>query len=286
MNEYVFLNDRLVNSDQAQISIYDAGLLHGIGLFETMRSYRGKVFRLEDHLSRLFNSAETLGIKISQDRSAITAAIYTLLEANNFQDGRLRLTLTRGSIKEVSDDNPSPSVLFITAAAMQPYPQEFYRKGMTVTFCDYKQNPDDPTTSHKTLNFFARLLALQQAQAKHAGESLWFTPTNRLAEGCISNVFLVSDNTLVTPPLDTAILPGITRRVVLELARDNDIDLREGPLVINDVMKASEVFLTNSIMELMPVCRVERHAVGTEKPGPIYKKLHELYRESVEAQCP
>jgi len=121
-------------------------------------------------------------------------------------------------------------------------------------------------------------LLRQQAQQKQAGEALWFTPANRLAEGCISNLFLVLKDVLLTPVLETPVLPGIARKVVLELARDNNIECEERELFIKDLLDASEIFLTNSIMELMPVCQVEAHKVADGKPGPVYRKLHHLYQ--------
>lgn len=281
MTEYVFLNDSLVESQQAHVGIHDAGLLHGVGLFETMRSYRGRVFGLAEHLDRLFNSAATLGIPVTQSPADLTEAIQSLLEANHLQDARLRLTVTGGNIKTPADQ-PAQNTLFITAAAIEPYPADFYRRGMTVIASPYKQNPQEPTAGHKTVNYLQRLLALRQAQSQHAGEALWFTPDNRLAEACISNVFIVQQDELLTPPLETGILPGIIRKFVLDVAAKNNIKSHERNIFIKDLLAASEIFLTNSIMELMPVCRLERHAVGKEKPGPIYKKLHELYRQAAQ----
>jgi branched-chain amino acid aminotransferase len=284
MSEFVFFNDGLAAAEDAQVSIYDAGLLHGVGLFETMRSYEGVIFRLEDHLERMFHSAEELGFIVTQKREEVAGWLDVLLEANDLRDARIRLTMTRGSLREVSEDNPGQSVMFATASAMTPYPPELFRRGMTVIVSETKQNPTDPTARHKTLNYFSRLVALQEAQKKQAGEAIWMTTNNHLAEGSISNVFLIKDEKVLTPPLDTPVLAGITRKVVLELAEENEMESSEQRLVIQDLLEADEVFLTNSIMELMPVCRIERHAVGKEKPGPIYTKLHDLYRQAVEEE--
>lgn len=282
MSEYVYLDEGLVDSAEAQVSVHDAGLLHGVGLFETMRSYNGRVFRLGDHLDRLFSSAEVLGLTITQSRQEMTDAIAELLEANGLgDDARLRLTVTRGNTSNITDDTVPHSTMVITAAGLVGYPLELYRHGMMVIISDYKQNPADPIGGHKTINFFPRLIALQQAQQKKAGEALWFTTNNRLAEGCISNVFIVQDDMLLTPPLDTPVLGGITRKVVLELARKNKIECQERELVVKDLLSASEVILTNSIMELMPVCHIEAHKVGDEKPGAVYRKLHDLYKQAV-----
>lgn len=285
MTEVVFLNDRLVNTDEASISAHDAGFLHGVGLFETMRSYKGTVFRLEDHIDRLLGSAQALQIPLSQTRSEMIMAVMSVMDANHLREARLRLTASRGSLRQVGPDSTPMSTLLVTGTPLEPYPPELYAKGMTAAITDYKQNPFDPTAGHKTTNYLPRLLALQQAKAKGAGEALWFTTSNYLAEGSISNVFIVFDGKLLTPPLTTPVLPGIARKVVMELAQQHHIKCLEQPLVIKELLGASEVFITNSIMELMPVCRVERHSVGDERPGPIYKQLHDLYRQTVTESC-
>lgn len=280
LREKVFLNNTLVDSSDAQISVHDSGLLHGVGLFETMRTYDGRVFGMHDHLDRLFTSAAALKIPVTQSREEIIAGMNEVLKANGLTDARLRLTVTPGNMLNFDQDKGPESTLIITTSKLQPYPAEYYEKGMTVIISKYKQNPDDATCGHKTLNYLPRLLALQQAQTAQAGEALFFTTANHLAEGCISNVFLVSKQTLITPPLETPVLAGVTRSKVIELAHDCDIDIEVRPGVIKDLLDADEVFLTNSIMELMPVGRIERHPVTNEKPGPIYQTLSEAYKEA------
>lgn len=273
----VYLNDKLVNGAAASVSIYDAGLLHGVGLFETMRAYGGKVFCLEEHLSRLFASVEKLELPVTQRREEMAEAIDQALRANKLTEARVRLTVTSGTILSAEQNRPLQSTLIVTAGQFVPYPSEYYQRGMTVVISPFKQNGEEATAGHKTLNYFPRLRALQVAQKAAAGEALFFTTTNRLAEGCYSNVFLVKDGTLITPSLDTPVLPGIVRQKVIELARENDIEVVERECVIDDVMGAEEIFLTNSIMELMPVGRIERHAVGRERPGPVYQQLRDAY---------
>jgi len=280
MSEKAFINDGLVECDQAQISIHDTAFLHGVGLFETMRAYQGKVFRLAEHLDRLFASAKKLKLTIAQSRGVMVKAVDALIDANGLTEARVRLTVSAGSVREVIQENAHPiSSLIVTAAEVQPYPQSSYQSGITVIISRYKQNPDDPTVGHKTLNFFPRMLGLGEAHAIRAGEALWFTTTNRLAEGCISNVFLVKDGVLLTPPVDTPVLPGIARKVVLELAKEFGIETHERECVVKDLLGADEVFLTNSIMEVMPVCHIEKHQVGSGIPGSLTKKLHDGYRQ-------
>jgi len=277
--EKVFLNDKLVDADKAFISAADSGFLYGAGLFETMRSYNGVVFALDDHLDRLFFSAGRLSINNNYDRKYITDAIYKLLEANKLTDARLRLTLTSGPMAE--PDRPRQATLLITAAKLTPYPAEYYKKGVLVVLCGFKQNPDDPTYGHKTTNYFARIIALNLARQKRATEAIWFTVDNRLAEGCISNVFLVKDSTLYTPPIETPVLAGVARKTVCQIAIKNSIELVEKDLYIDDLLNADEVFITNVIMQILPVSKIEKHTVGEGKVGPVTKKLQKYFDEVI-----
>ncbi|MFC1738988.1 aminotransferase class IV [Planctomycetota bacterium] len=283
MAEKVFLNDKLVDKETAFVSVGDSGLLYGAGLFETMRSYNGVVFKLKDHLDRLFHSAGVLAIENQYDKKFLTDAIYELLEANKLTDARLRLTLTGGSLSQT--DETRKATLLITATKLQPYPPEYYKKGILVVLCPYRQNPAEPTCAHKTTNYFARMLALKSAHAKRAAEALWFTTDNRLAEGCISNVFLVKDSALYTPTLQTPVLPGIARKTVCRIAQEKTIELTEKDLSIDDLLAADEIFLTNSIMQIMPVNAMEKHTVGDGKVGPVTKNLMKYYDESVKREC-
>ena len=283
MSEKVFLNDRLIDSDKACISVTDSGFLYGAGLFETMRSHNGVVFALADHLDRLFFSARSLSINNPYEKGYITDAVYKLLAANKLTDARLRLTLTNGPMVEAEQDRKS--TLLITATKFRPYPPEYYRNGVLVILCPFRQNPDEPTCGHKTTNYYSRMIALNMAHQRRAAEALWFTTGNHLAEGCISNVFLVKDSVLYTPPVETPVLAGVARKTVCQLALKNSIELIEKDLTIDDALGADEIFLTNVIMQVMPITRVEKHTVGDGKVGPIVKKLQRSFAELVENEC-
>ncbi|GAH58364.1 unnamed protein product, partial [marine sediment metagenome] len=232
MPEKVFLNDKLVDINKACISVTDSGFLYGAGLFETMRSYDGVVFALKDHLDRLFFSAGCLSINNPYNRKYLTDAIYKVLQANKLTDARLRLTLTNGPMSE-SEEHRKPTLL-ITATKLRPYPAEYYKKGIMVVLCPFRQNPNEPTCGHKTTSYFSRMIALNSAHQKRASEALWFTTDNRLAEGCISNVFLVKDSVLYTPSIETPILAGVLRKTVCQIAIKNSIKLVEKDLCIDD----------------------------------------------------
>jgi branched-chain amino acid aminotransferase len=283
MSGKVFLNDGLIEADDAHLSVSDSGFLYGAGLFETMRCRNGVVFRLQDHLDRLFASATALSIVHPYKKEYITESVYAVLDANELVDARLRLTLTGGPPTGPAEDG-TPTLL-ITATTFQPYPDEYYRAGVTVVLCPFRQSGAEPTCGHKTTSYFSRLLALNLAHHKRAAEALWFTTDNRLAEGCVSNVFLVKDAVLYTPPIETPVLPGIARKTVAESARQASIELVEKDLVIADVLEAQEAFLTNVIMEILPVVRVEKHTVGTGEVGPTTKKLRERFQQTVEQRC-
>ena len=231
----VWLNGSMIDEAQASVSVRDTGLLHAAGAFTTMRSYGGRVFRAAEHLTRLRALCEALSIPFPYTDDALSSAMSDLLAKNAAPDARLRLTLTRGSAQE----DPAhglrlvPTVL-LSAVAIEPYPAEYYQRGMTVILLDQqKLNPYDLQAGHKTLNYFSRLAALRDANAKAAGEALWFNVHNYLESGSISNVFIAKNGELITPPtpadlLDSAVaqltaypksavLPGITRQAVLDL---------------------------------------------------------------------
>jgi len=282
MTEKVFLNGKLVDIDKACISVTDSGFLYGAGLFETMRSYNGVVFSLKDHLDRLFFSAGALSIK-TYDRKYITDAIYKVLKANKLTDARLRLTITAGPMSE-SEEERKPTLL-IAATKLQPYPVEYYKKGVLLVLCPFRQNTAEPVYGHKTTSYFSRMIGLQLAHQKRAAEALWFTVDNRLAEGCISNVFLVKDSALCTPPIGTPVLAGVARKTICQIAFKNSIELVEKSLYISDVLEADEIFLTNVIMQVMPVRAVEKHTVGDGKPGAETKKLQKYFDDFIKSEC-
>jgi branched-chain amino acid aminotransferase len=283
MKEKVFLNDKLVDIDKACISVTDSGFLYGAGLFETMRSHNGVVFALMDHLDRLFASADVLSISNPYDREYVTDAINEVLRVNKLTDARLRLTLTSGPMAESEEQRKS--TLLITAAKFRSYPPEYYKKGVMAVLCPFKQNPIDPASGRKTTSYFSRMIALNLAHQKRAAEAIWFTVDNRLAEGCISNVFLVKDSELFTPPINTPVLPGVARKTVCQLALKDSIKFIEKDLTIDDLLGADEVFLTNVIMQVMPITKVEKHTVGDGQVGPVSKKLRKLFDQLVKSEC-
>lgn len=298
---FAWINGSFVDEDSATVSVRDTGLLHAAGVFTTMRAYAGRPFMLDRHLRRLRDSCEALFVPLQQKDAALAAAATELLSRNELADARMRLTVTRGraTVDPLHGTRLEPTVL-MTAAALEPYPQEYYLKGMTVIALDeQKLNPYDLQAGHKTLNYFSRLAALREANRRGAGEALWFNVHNYLQSGSITNVFVVAGGELHTPPTNeelreeavraataypkSNVLPGVTRSAIFDLAAEAGIVVRKRSLTIADLLDADEAFVTNSNMGLMPVCRVERKAIGRDEPGPITRRLMEVYAELVRA---
>lgn len=281
----VCLNGAFVSAADARVSVFDGGFLHGAGLFETMRAENGTVFRLESHVARLRRSAERLLRPIERSQLPDAALCRELLHRNELSSARLRLTVTSGELHgDGGEDEPRLTVC-LTAARLAGYPAAHYEQGIAVNLATARTTPTDPLAGHKCTSYLPRLLGLREARRARCVESLWFTTTNHLAEGCVSNVFLVQRGALRTPPLSTPVLPGIARGVVIELAKEFEVEVGESVLGIEDLLGAEEVFLTNAIMQVMPVVRVERHDVGDGRVGAVARRFLEGYRSRVRREC-
>lgn len=289
----IWLNESFVEDEAASISPRDAGLLHAAGVFTTMRAYAGKVFRLEQHLKRLRGSCKSLAIPLPYSDEQLIKAVGELLVKNELGNARLRLTVTRGHLAGADRPGEVVPMVLLTGAELVPYPEDYYRDGMTAAVEDkQKLNPYDVQAGHKTLNYFSRLAALRTANQRGAGEAMMFDVHNYLQSGAISNVFVVREGMLLTPPTQeemtegmpyprSAVLPGVTRTAVLELARAEGIEIRGAAIPIDALLGAEELFITNSIMGVMPVCRIERKGIGEEKPGPVTRRLMEAYEGEI-----
>ena len=294
-----WLNGQFIDDDAPAITLKDTGLLHAAGVFTTMRAYGGHVFRLTRHLQRLRTSCEALFVPLQHADADLAGAVDELLARNNLKQARLRLTVTRGQSSQdpLHGQHLAPNC-FLTATELTPYPAEYYAQGMLVVINDeQKLNPYDIQAGHKTLNYFSRLTAMRQATRQGAGEALWFNVHNYLQSGSVSNVFLVKDAALITPPPPadlrdpaiaqacpyprSAVLPGITRQTILDLAEANHIPARIEAINIDHVLSADEVFLTNSAMQVMPVAQIEKHSVGDGTVGEITRRLMTLFDQEV-----
>lgn len=297
----VWLNGAWIPRDDARISVFDAGFQHGVGLFETMHARNGVVFRLADHLERLAGSARELGLSERLRREPLAEAVIATFDRSGLESARIRLTISGGDLNLLASGASAqhdPTIL-IVAQPPTRYPEELFARGVRVLVADARANPLDPTAGHKTLWYWPRLSALQTAAAKGASEALWFSVTNHLAGGCVSNAMLVKDGSIQTPiargeeakgSLRSPVLPGITRRAILDLAEREGIAVERRMLTIDDVLSADELFLTNSSWGVLPVVAVEQAQIGGGggsgggggEPGPITLRLRAAWTDLVE----
>jgi len=285
--ETVYLNGSLVPRSQARVSVFDYGFLYGYALFETMRAYNGRIFLLERHLKRLRDSAATIGLGSRLAEVDLGKACNDTLKTNNLPDARLRLTVSRGEAGSFPgpDTDAVPTVL-VTATSYQGLSDRIYNEGFKVGISSLRRCSRTPLSRLKSANYLVSVLAKRETEAAGLDESLLLNERDLITEGSISNVFFVGRSGLVTPPVDSGILPGITRGVVLELARNLKINASEIDIKIADLAQFNEAFLTNSIMEIMPLVEVRDSSgkiiiIGSGKPGAVTQRLMTAYREMV-----
>ncbi len=279
---FVYLNNKVVPASEARISVFDHGFLYGDGIYETMRAYKGSVFMLDEHIQRLRRSASFLGLKIFPNNKKIKSAIYKTLNANSLRNAYVRLTVSRGEGPIGLDPALCKKPTFIVIAKkFKEYPGLYYEGGIKLITSSVRRNLKEALNPQiKSLNFLNNILAKIEAKKKGAYEALMLNAGGHLAEGTISNIFFVRDDVLCTPSVDCGILDGITRNIILDLAQKNNVKIKEGKFKKENLYDASEVFITNTTMEVMPVCSVDKvqYEVGT-----ITKLLHREYKEQIKA---
>lgn len=278
----IYLNGQLVPAESATVSVQDAGFQHAVGLFETMFCYHGKVFRLDDHLARLKASAEQLGLAATLETAPLAQAVEQTIAANKLDHARLRLTLTAGTLSMLKQDG-EPALKVRQTVAIVPsdataFDPAYFEQGITTAVYRQSANPFDETAGHKTLSYWSRLRSLRQAASVGCSEAIWLNITNHLASGAVSNIFLVKDGHLLTPiargeetdqSLPAPVLPGVTRKAVIEVAESMGITVERKMLSVEDLLGADEVFLTNSNWRVLPVVKVEQHEIADGKPGQL-----------------
>jgi branched-chain amino acid aminotransferase group I len=280
MSEIVYLNGILIPRSQASISALDYGFLYGFGLFETMRAYGGRVFRLDKHLSRLACSAKILGLPIGV--ADLKEAVMATIQANQLSEARIRITISIGEGGMTPDPNTcQKSTVLVLAGHYQPYPEQVYQKGFRVIVSSIRRNSQSPLSRLKSANYLENILAREEARKAGVDEALCLNEKGLLAEASMSNIFLVTDGTLRTPGQGSGILPGITREVVLELASQLGINTLERDIRLEELFHAQEAFLTNSLIEVIPLTELDGKPIGSGRPGPVTRRLMVAYKEMV-----
>lgn len=281
MSFKVYINGTLYDKDDAKVSVYDHGLLYGDGVFEGMRSYGGNVFRLKQHLERLWNSARAIRLEIPMTLESLADAVNQTLETNEIRDGYVRLIVTRGAGTLSLDPNKTsnPQVIIITDH-ITLYPAEYYENGLEIiTVSTIRNHPAALSPRIKSLNYLNNILAKMEGLQAGCVEALMLNHKGEVAECTGDNLFLVRNDQLYTPPIDAGILEGITRDAVMELARADGRHVQEIPLSRNDIFIADECFLTGSAAEVVPVVKVDSRKIGDGSPGQVTRELMKQFRE-------
>ena len=277
---WIFVNGEVVERSTARVSALDRGLLYGYGLFETMRSYGGRVFRLTEHYRRLCDGASRLAIAVPLSLDDVGEAVDAVLVRNDLADAYLRLTVTAGTPPNAAGPAGDAAAVLV-ARPLTDYPPDLYRRGMAAVVSPVRRNETSPLTRVKSLNYLDSLLAREAARRRGADEAILLNTRGLVAEGSASNLFLVEGGRLLTPSIESGALPGITRQAALELASAAGLEAVESGVEMQALWDAPEVFLTNSVMEVMPLTMLDGRPVGSGKPGPVTERLGQMYRELV-----
>ena len=283
---WVFLHDRFVRQEEAVVSVFDHGFLYGDGVYETIRSYGRRIFMRDQHVNRLYRSAEGIGLDIPIPRKDWPALLHEAMIRNEVgherADAYLRITISRGE----GDIGLDPALckratVVVMAKPLVPPSEHLYRQGVSLTVARTKRNLPEALSPHiKATNFLNNILAKREALAAGTFDSLLLNWRDELTECTVSNLFFVMGGRLCTPALECGILDGITRNIVLQLAAEAAIDAEEGRYTLSDLSGANECFLTNTSMEIMPVTRIAGAPVATGMPGPLMSRLRALFAEA------
>jgi branched-chain amino acid aminotransferase len=283
MSRQVYINGQLLPHADAKISVFDHGLLYGDGVFEGLRIYGGKVFRLEEHITRLYESARAIWLEIAMAHEAMCRAVNETVRANDLSEGYVRLIVTRGigTLGLDADRCSNPQVIII-ADTIALYPPEFYATGLEiVTASTARNHPAALNPRIKSLNYLNNILAKIEGARAGCIEVLMLNHKGEVAECSGDNIFVVKNGELFTPPIDAGILAGITRKAVIELAQAAGIAVHEIALTRHDVYVADECFLTGSAAEVIAVVKVDCRTIGTGKPGPMTVNLEKRFKQLV-----
>ncbi len=282
----IFLGNKLVDEKDAVVSVFDHGLLYGDGVFEGIRAYNGRVFLLDEHIDRLYDSAKAIALKIPMDKAEMSAAVVETCKANDLSDGYIRLVVTRG--KGTLGLNPylcDKAEVIIIAAKIQLYPQELYDNGLKiVTVGTIRNHPEAINPRIKSLNYLNNVMAKIEAINAGCMECLMLNHKGEVAEASGDNVFAVKGGVITTPPSSCGALEGLTRNKVMEIARAAGYEVREAPMARYDLYVADEVFLTGTAAEIISVVDVDKREIGDGKPGEITGILAKLYHDCANSE--
>ena len=277
----IWINGKFVTPDKAKVSVFDRGFMYGDGAFETMRGYAGRVFKLDRHLDRLFRSLDVIKIKHKYSKKYLHDAIYKTLRSNRLSSAYIKLAVTRGEGRfGISHKDKFRPNVVITAKDFESYPGWMFDIGLNANITGV-QNEGSITSRIKSLNYLPYILARLDAKRKGFDEAILTNMKGCITEGATSNIFIVKNNGLITPSLESGVLPGITRGVIIEIAKKLKISVKEKLLTRRELLSADEAFLTNSLAEVLPVTKVDSKPIGVGTVGDITKLLRISYQKAV-----
>ena len=277
----VFIDGKFYDEKNAKISVFDHGLLYGDGVFEGIRAYNGRVFKLREHADRLFYSAKAILLKIPMSHKAICDSVLGTCRRNKIRNGYIRLVVTRGSGTLGLDPNrcKKPQVIII-AATIQLYPKTIYERGLEiVTVSTTRNHVNAVNPAIKSLNYLNNILAKIEANNAGCMEAIMLNSQGFVTECTGDNIFILNGGKLYTPPLSSGALHGITRGVAIDLAKDMGIEMAEPNLTRYDLFNADECFITGTAAEVVPVVKIDQRVIGSGRPGPVTKKVVKAYKE-------
>lgn len=277
----VYFNGELIEKDEAKVSIFDHGLLYGDGVFEGIRSYNRRVFRLSQHIDRLFASAKAIRLDIGMTKKAMMDAVTKTLAANGLDNSYIRLVVTRGPGDLGLDPRKCPKpTIFIITDKIKLYPEELYQNGMPIIIARTRRNhPETLSPKIKSLNYLNNILAKVEAIDAGTEEALMLTIDGYVVECTGDNIFFVKGGTIMTPPAELGALEGITQDAVLELSGKRGIRVERKMILPEEMYKAEECFLTGTAAEIIPVVKIDGKNIGSGKPGSVTKELRQDFRK-------
>ena len=277
----IYFNGKLVGAEQAKVSVFDHGLLYGDGVFEGIRSYDGLIFKLDEHINRLYESAHTIMLAIPNGKRALADVVRQSLRVNRLRDAYVRLVVTRG----VGDLGLDPRkcrqpTVFVIADKIALYPRSLYERGLSlITVATQRNVPEALNPQIKSLNYLNNILAKIEATTAGYEEAIMLSHSGYVTECTGENIFIVKGRALLTPPPYIGVLRGITRRTVMELGGEQGLDVREDLLTRHDLFNADEVFLTGTAAEIVPVVKIDGRVIGKGSPGPVTASLLKGFRQ-------
>jgi branched-chain amino acid aminotransferase len=284
MPEVLAVNGRSVCPTDAAVSACDRGFLYGEALFETMRAYKGVIFRLDDHVARLKGSAGFLGFGDNLDAAALAQAVRSAVAESQLADAYIRVTVTSGQGRGLTAKPVGDHTVVVEVRQLAPYSPHLYERGARLMVSRYHRDERSPLTAHKITNYVLTVLAKREAAAQGYDDAILLNSRGEVAEASVSNVFIVKEGVVLTPSCERGILPGITRQVILDLCPASGLRASEVPIGVDALFTAQEAFLTNTLMEVMPVREIDGRTIGMRAPGPVTRELARQYRLAVERE--